>query len=264
MTNVNTIIINNAQNFGLSQLHQLRGRVGRGNKQAYAALILCDQNKITKDAEKRIDAFVKTKSLAGGIEIAGHDLEIRGAGEILGEEQSGQIFEIGYAMYTSMLSKAIKQLKNHNETNNHIHTDVDCYISTLIPQDYVEDIFLRLEVYNDISNAKNDYDIDHIVSKLEDVYGPIPDYLNNLFSLTRVKIEGNRIKVDKIKINKENTVITLNPKSLINNDKLINYFVLKNKIKLTDQFNLKYQNISKDNFCELCEEVISMIKNISD
>ena len=163
-----------------------------------------------------------------------------------------------------MLSKAIKQLKNHNETNNHIYTDVDCYISTLIPQDYVEDIFLRLEIYNDISNAKNDYDIDHIVSKLEDVYGPIPDYLKNLFSLTRVKIEGNRIKAEKIKINKENTVITLYPISLIDNDKLINHFVLKNKIKLTDQYNLKYQNISKDNFCELCEEVISMMKDISD
>ena len=79
-----------------------------------------------------------------------------------------------------------------------------------------------------------------------------------------MKIEGNRIKADKIKINKENTVITLNPKSLIDNDKLINHFVLKNKIKLTDQFNLKYQNISKDNFCELCEEVISMMKDISD
>ena len=218
----------------------------------------------TKDAEKRIDSFVKTKSLAGGIEIAGHDLEIRGAGEILGEEQSGQIFEIGYAMYTSMLSKAIKQLKNYNETNNHIHTEVDCFTSTLIPQDYVEDIFFRLEIYNDISNAKNDYDIDHIVSKLEDVYGPIPDYLKNLFSLTRVKIEGNRIKADKIKINKENTVITLNPKSLVDNDKLINHFVLKNKIKLTDQYNFKYQNISKDNFCELCEEVILMMKDISD
>ena len=162
-----------------------------------------------------------------------------------------------------MLSKAIKQLKNHNETSNHIHTDVDCYISTLIPQDYIEDIFLRLEIYNDISDAKNDYDIDNIVSKLEDVYGPIPDYLNNLFSLTRVKIEGNRIKADKIKINKENTVITLNTESLIDNDKLINYFVLKSKIKLTDKFSLKYQNISKDNFSELCDEVISMIKDIS-
>ena len=97
------MIIENSERYGLSQLHQLRGRVGRGNKQAYAALILCDQNNFTKDAEKRIDAFVKTKSLAGGIEIAGHDLEIRGAGEILGEEQSGQIFEIGYAclLYTS-------------------------------------------------------------------------------------------------------------------------------------------------------------------
>ncbi len=111
MTNVNTIIINSAENFGLSQLHQLRGRVGRSNKQAYAGLLLSNKSKLTKEAERRIDAFIKTNSLAGGIEIAGHDLDIRGAGEILGEEQSGQIFEIGYGMYTNMLSRAISQLK---------------------------------------------------------------------------------------------------------------------------------------------------------
>ena len=100
MANVNTIIINNAQNFGLSQLHQIRGRVGRSNKQAYAGIILSDTKRITKDADLRIDAFIKTDSLAGGLDIAGHDLDIRGAGEILGEEQSGQILEIGYGMYT--------------------------------------------------------------------------------------------------------------------------------------------------------------------
>ena len=87
-------------------------------------------------------------------------------------------------MYTTMLSRAISQIKNKKETIDHSHTEIDSYISTLIPQDYIDDIFLRLEIYNEISNSKNDYDIDKIVTKLEDIYGPIPDYLNNLLNLT--------------------------------------------------------------------------------
>ena len=170
MTNVNTIIINDAQNFGLSQLHQIRGRVGRSNRQAYAGLIISNPKYLTKEADKRLNAFIKTSSLAGGLEIAGHDLDIRGAGEILGEEQSGQIFEIGYGMYTSMLSRAISHLKNRKEEIIESHTEIDSYISALIPQDYIEDIFLRLELYNDISNTKNDSDINYIITRLEDIY----------------------------------------------------------------------------------------------
>ena len=264
MTNVNTIIINNAENFGLSQLHQLRGRVGRSNKQAYAGLLLSNRGKLTKDAEQRIDAFIKTNSLAGGIEIAGHDLEIRGAGEILGEEQSGQIFEIGYGMYTTMLSRAISQIKNKKETIDHSHTEIDSYISTLIPQDYIDDIFLRLEIYNEISNSKNDYDIDKIVTKLEDIYGPIPDYLNNLLNLTRVRISADHIKAESIKINKESTVINLNDKSLINNKKLIDNYVMNNKIKISDEFNLRYQNKYVGDFTNICEEIIILLTEISN
>ena len=263
MTNVNTIIINNAENFGLSQLHQLRGRVGRSNKQAYAGLLLSNSGKLTKDAERRIDAFIKTNSLAGGIEIAGHDLEIRGAGEILGEEQSGQIFEVGYGMYTTMLSRAISQIKNKKETLEHNHTEIDSYISTLIPQDYVDDIFLRLEIYNEISNTKNDYDINKIVSKLEDIYGPIPEYLSNLLNLTRVRIAANHIKAENIKINKEITTITLNSKSLVNNEKLVNNYVMENKIKISDEFNLRYQNKSINDFPNICEEVITLLIELS-
>ena len=264
MTNVNTIIINKAENFGLSQLHQLRGRVGRSNKQAYAGLLLSDKGKLTKEAERRIDAFIKTNSLAGGIEIAGHDLDIRGAGEILGEEQSGQIFEIGYGMYTTMLSRAISQVKNKKEAKEHSHTEIDSYISTLIPQDYVDDIFLRLEIYNEISNSKNNYDIDKVVTKLEDIYGPIPDYLSNLLNLTRVRISADHINAESIKINKESTVITLTAKSLINNEKLINNYVMHNKIKISDEFKLRYQNKSIDDFQKICEEIIVLLGEISN
>jgi len=263
MTNVNTIIINNAQKFGLSQLHQIRGRVGRGKRQAYAGLILCEPIKINKEAQKRIDAFTRTDSLAGGLEIAGHDLEIRGAGEILGEEQSGQIFEIGYGMYTNLLSKAINQLKDRKNRKERNHIDIDAYISTLIPQDYIEDIFLRLEFYSDISNTENEYEINQIITKLNDIYGPIPEYLENLLDLTRVRIQASFINAEKVKINKDNTIITLNDNSTVNNEKLIKDYVMNNKIKIVNKYNLKYKNTTDESFKEICCNVINVIQSIT-
>jgi len=263
MANVNTIIINNAQNFGLSQLHQIRGRVGRTNKQAYAGLILCDATKITKDANLRIDAFIKTNSLAGGLDIAGHDLDIRGAGEILGEEQSGQILEIGYGMYTSMLSKAINQIKNKKSDEVKQHVEVDAYISTLIPQEYIEDIFLRLEFYSDISNVENEYELNQIIIKLVDIYGPIPEYLENLIDLTRIRIAANFINAKKIKINRESSVITLNKKSSINHENLISRYVNTGSIILMNQFEFKYKYSSEKAFTDVCDEVIDIFKSVS-
>ena len=167
-------------------------------------------------------------------------------------------------MYTTMLSRAISQIKNKKETIDYSHTEIDSYISTLIPQDYIDDIFLRLEIYNEISNSKNDYDIDKIVTKLEDIYGPIPDYLNNLLNLTRVRISADHIKAESIKINKESTVITLNDKSLINNKKLIDNYVMNNKIKISDEFNLRYQNKYVGDFTNICEEIIILLTEISN
>ena len=263
MTNVNTIIINDAQNFGLSQLHQIRGRVGRSTKQAYAGLILCDIKKMTKEANRRIDAFIKTDSLSGGFDIAGYDLDIRGAGEILGEEQSGQILEIGYGMYTSLLSKAINQLKTNKDSMVQQHVEVDAYISTLIPQEYIEDIFLRLEYYSEISNTQNEHELNQITSKLIDIYGPIPEYLDNLLNLTRVRIAANSINAEKIKINRENTIISLNKNSLINHDQLINKFVVTGMIKLLDENNLKYAHNTNHNFHTICNEIMNIIRLIS-
>jgi transcription-repair coupling factor (superfamily II helicase) len=263
MANVNTIIINNAQNFGLSQLHQIRGRVGRSNKQAYAGLILCNSKNITKDADLRIDAFIKTNSLAGGLDIAGHDLDIRGAGEILGEEQSGQILEIGYGMYTSMLSKAINQIKNKKNDDSKQHVEVDAYISTLIPQEYIEDIFLRLEFYSDISNVENEYELNQIIVKLIDIYGPIPEYLENLINLTRIRIAANVINAEKVKINRESTIITLNKKSTINQDNLITKYVNTGNIILLNEFTFKYRYPSEKYFSDICKEVIDIFKSIS-
>ena len=219
---------------------------------------------MTKEAHRRIDAFIKTDSLAGGLDIAGHDLDIRGAGEILGEEQSGQILEIGYGMYTSMLSKAINQLKNNKEIANKQHVEVDAYISTLIPQEYIEDIFLRLEYYSEISNVQNEHELNQVSSKLLDIYGPIPEYLDNLMNLTRVRIFANNINAERIKINQDNTIITINKNSQIDHNQLINKLVLTDKIKLLDEYNLKYLNTKGIDFYTICNDIISMIKLISN
>ena len=219
--------------------------------------------KISKEAQKRLDAFIKTDSLAGGLEISGHDLEIRGAGEILGEEQSGQIFEIGYGMYTNLLSKAINQLKNRKDAKEHNHIDIDAYISTLIPQDYIEDIFSRLEFYNDISNATNEYEINQIIAKLNDIYGPIPEYLENLLDLTKVRIQARFINAEKIKINKDNTIITLNYNSSVNNEKLVNDFVMKEKIKIINKHDLRYKNNTDECFKKICCDIVSFLKSIT-
>ena len=143
--NVNTIIINNSNKFGLSQLHQIRGRVGRTNRQAYAYMVIPEYAPITKDAEKRLEAIDSVESLGGGLELATHDLEIRGAGEILGEEQSGQIYEIGYAMFTDILNKSIEFLKTGDNEDNADSIEIDVNKSCLISQDYINDILNKTE-----------------------------------------------------------------------------------------------------------------------
>jgi transcription-repair coupling factor (superfamily II helicase) len=162
-----------------------------------------------------------------------------------------------------MLSKAINQLKNNKEITNKQHVEVDAYISTLIPQEYIEDIFLRLEYYSEISNVENEHELNQITSKLLDIYGPIPEYLNNLMNLTRVRIFANSINAEKIKINRDNTVISLNKNSYIDHDQLVNKYVLSGKIKLLDEYNLKYLNNKDHDFSTICNDIISMIRLIS-
>ena len=162
-----------------------------------------------------------------------------------------------------MLSKAINQIKNKKNDDSKQHVEVDAYISTLIPQDYIEDIFLRLEFYSDISNVQNEYELNQIIVKLIDIYGPIPEYLENLIDLTRIRISANVINAEKIKINRESTVITLNKKSSINHDNLITKYVNTGSIILLNEFTFKYKYSSEKNFSDICKEVIDIFKSIS-
>jgi transcription-repair coupling factor (superfamily II helicase) len=234
--NVNTIIINNCNNFGLSQLHQIRGRVGRTNRQAYAYLIKTEKSILTKDAEKRLQAIDSVDSLGGGLELATHDLEIRGAGEILGEEQSGQIYEIGYAMFTDMLNRSVEILKTGSSPDNEVITEIEADTSYLITQDYINDIVTRLKYYKKISTSTTIEDNLLIKDEMIDIYGPMPEFVENLFYISDLKLslQGKNIKYIKI----------------------VGHTV---RISFIDQNSIK---IVKDNFKDMCADISNFIDTI--
>jgi len=198
----NTIIINRADKLGLAQLHQIRGRVGRSHHRAFAYLITPPKNVMTKDAIKRLDAIESLEDLGVGFTLATHDLEIRGAGELLGDDQSGQIHEIGFSLYTELLDRAVKALKSGKpaDLDKPIHqgTIIDLGVPALLPDDYIYDIHTRLILYKRISNAPGQQELDEIRVELIDRFGLLPEQAKNLFDVTSLKLLTQDIGVEKI------------------------------------------------------------------
>ncbi|MBX3709253.1 MAG: transcription-repair coupling factor [Gammaproteobacteria bacterium] len=202
----NTIIINRADKFGLAQLHQLRGRVGRSHHQAYAYLLTPPKHTMTDDAIKRLGAIASLDDLGIGFTLATHDLEIRGAGELLGEEQSGNMQEIGFTLYMDLLSRAVDALKAGKEPDLeksllHHRSEVDLHLSALIPEDYLPDVQLRLQFYKRIANAKNQDELDDIQIELIDRFGLLPGPLKSLIAMTELKQKADSLGIIKIEAN---------------------------------------------------------------
>ena len=214
ITNVNTIIINDCHKFGLSQLHQIRGRVGRTSRQAYSYLIIPNKYKISSVAQKRLDAIDSVNSLGGGFEIATHDLEIRGAGELLGDEQSGQIYEIGYALYIQLLNQAIELNKSGNIKMPSSY-DIEINKPCLIPEMYIDDIYMRLKYYRMISSCKDKNEIEELLFTIQDIYGPVPEELNNLLIISIMKQKLSDKNIQRLKIYNDSVTIQLNKKSVL-------------------------------------------------
>ncbi len=196
--NANTIIIDRADKFGLAQLHQLRGRVGRSHRQAYAYLLTPHPSAMTPDSAKRLKAIEAAGELGVGFALATQDLEIRGAGELLGEEQSGQIESIGLSLYMDMLDAAVKAIKRGEPPNLDapllpVSQEVNLHCSALIPEDYLPDVQLRLMLYKRISAAANDAALDELRAELIDRFGRLPPPLMQLFRVTALKLRLNRI-----------------------------------------------------------------------
>jgi len=198
----NTIIIDRADRFGLAQLHQLRGRVGRSHHRAYAYLIVPDRKAITADAEKRLEALASLEELGAGFTLATHDLEIRGAGELLGEEQSGQIQEIGFGLYTELLDRAVRALKSGKvpdfDLSSEHETEVELHLPALIPDDYLPDVHTRLTLYKRIASARNEDGLRDLQVEMIDRFGLLPEPTKTLFALSSLKLMATPLGIRKL------------------------------------------------------------------
>ncbi len=199
--NANTIIIERADKFGLAQLHQLRGRVGRSHHQAYAYLLTPPARQMTPDAEKRLTAISEADTLGAGFTLATHDLEIRGAGELLGDEQSGQISAVGFSLYMEMLERAVAAIKEGRTIDVEkpaTSTDINLRLPALIPDDYLPDVQGRLILYKRIASAASEDDLRELQVEMIDRFGLLPDATKNLFRLAHLKLEADRLGITKV------------------------------------------------------------------
>jgi transcription-repair coupling factor (superfamily II helicase) len=222
ISNANTMIINDAHNFGLSDLHQLRGRVGRSNRKGFCYLIAPRYSMLTAEARKRLNALVQFSDLGSGFNIAMKDLDIRGAGNLLGGEQSGFIADIGFEMYQKILNEAIEELREsefkelfENNTNDHVNAFVrECILETdleiRIPDDYVNNVSERLALYQELDDIKTEDELQGFIAQLEDRFGPIPDVVFELLDSMRLRWKAQQIGFEKL---------------VIKSGKMIGYFI---------------------------------------
>lgn len=230
----NTIIINKADRFGLAQLHQMRGRVGRSHHQAYAYMICPERAAMTDNAYKRLSAIESLDELGAGFALASQDLEIRGAGELLGESQSGSMDQVGYSLFNEFLEQAIASLKaeksnntqtqSDNVTTNiaaNIHTDVNLHMAARFPDDYISDVNLRLTMYKRISSASNEEALYEMQVEVIDRFGLLPDAVKNLFEIATLKLALSKMNIKKVEIGPAGGKFELNENPNINISRLM-------------------------------------------
>ncbi len=217
----NTIIIERADHFGLAQLHQLRGRVGRSHHQAYAYLLTPPRKQMTKDALRRLDAIANTADLGAGFLLASQDLEIRGAGELLGDDQHGHIESIGLSLYMEMLEETVTAMKEGKQPDleNPMSGGADIKLSAipaLIPDEYLPDVAMRLTLYKRIATCESDDELDELQVEMIDRFGLLPDATKHLFFITRLRREAERLGIERIDVGSENGHMTFRQDTCVN------------------------------------------------
>jgi len=241
----NTIVISRADKFGLAQLHQLRGRVGRSHHQAYAYLMVPDIEGLTKQAQQRLDAIQQMEELGSGFYLAMHDLEIRGAGEVLGENQSGNMMEIGFQLYNEMLAEAVRSLKAGKEPDllspMAATTEINLHAPALLPNDYCGDVHLRLSFYKKLATAKSTDQIDNLLEEIVDRFGKLPPQAQTLIDTHRLRVLSEPYGVIKVDAAPGVINITFKPNPPVEPLQII-HLIQKNKhIKLAGNDKLRIE-----------------------
>jgi transcription-repair coupling factor (superfamily II helicase) len=244
----NTIVITRADKFGLAQLHQLRGRVGRSHHQAYAYLLVPDMEGLSKQATQRLDAIQQMEELGSGFYLAMHDLEIRGAGEVLGEKQSGNMMEVGYQLYSDMLAQAVRRLKSGQEASlaDLLATgtdtlDVNLHTPALIPQSFCGDIHVRLSFYKRLAGATEAEQIDALLEELTDRFGKPPAPAHALVDMHRLRILAQPYGVVRIDAGPKQMLITFKPDAPIDAARIIQLVQRNRHVKLAGNERLRIE-----------------------
>jgi transcription-repair coupling factor (superfamily II helicase) len=239
----NTIIMHRADKFGLAQLHQLRGRVGRSHHQAYAYLLVHDVQSLTKQAQRRLDAIQQMEELGSGFYLAMHDLEIRGAGEVLGDNQSGEMTEIGFQLYSDMLNEAVRSLKAGKEPDLaaplSTTTEINLHVPALLPADFCGDVHERLSIYKRMANCETQGKIDDMQEELIDRFGKLPDPVKALIETHRLRIAAKTVGIIKIDAHTEAASLQFMAKPPIDPMRIIELIQKNRQIKLNGQDKLK-------------------------
>src|SRR5688572_2537875 len=241
----NTIIINRADRFGLAQLHQLRGRVGRSHHQAYAYLLLPEEGNVTAQAKKRLEAIQMMEELGSGFFLAMHDLEIRGAGEVLGDEQSGEMQEVGFNLYLRMLDTAVRSLKLGKEPDLaaplEVNTEINLHAPALLPADYVHDVHERLVLYKRLANCDSQEELDALREELIDRFGNTPEAARSLIESHRLRILGKPLGIARIDASDSAILLQFVPKPPIEPAKVLKLVQSRRNYRLAGQDRLRIE-----------------------
>ncbi len=264
--NANTIIMHRADRLGLAQLHQLRGRVGRSHHQAYAYLMIPGEGAITKNAQKRLAAIQDMEELGSGFFLAMHDMEIRGAGEILGEQQSGSITGIGFELYSQMLESAVRSLKEGREPDLlspfAAMTEINLHSPALLRSDYVADVHHRLVLYKRIAAAKTIEELTEIQEEIVDRYGSLNEEAKTLLMTHRIRIEAQGIGVKKIDATKDCIVVTFMDNPSIDVEKLFTLMQTNRNLKMTGPTRLTI-NVECETADKRAQKVLQIFKRLN-
>jgi transcription-repair coupling factor (superfamily II helicase) len=261
--NANTIIINRADQFGLAQLYQLRGRVGRSHRHAYAYLLIPGEKAITPDAERRLRALQELDGLGGGFKLAIHDLEIRGAGNLLGEQQSGQITAVGFELYTEMMQKAVSELKGE-ELAPEVDPEIRLGIPAYFPDSYIPDANQRLYFYKRLASLSSPVELEDLKEEIKDRFGPYTSVVHNLFLVMNLRRVLKEVLVQQISVSDGRVFLLFHPESPVKVETLLDLIKKqKNRFRLAPDGRLSFTPQHED-WDALTDEIIELLHAIHD